>query len=237
MAEVRLLCALVMKPALDALVDGFARATGHTLAVSYDSAAAIRDRVAGGETCDAAIVQRRAVMALAAQGAIAADSVVTLARSGVAVAVPSGAPKPDVSTPAALERALLAAGSIAYPDPAKGHASGIHFEGVLARLGLADAVRAKTKLMDGALTDFAVAQGADTVNIAITQPMEILATPGYALAGWLPPELQDAAAFTWAAGVCANTAEPDGAGALVRYLTSEEAGRVIEAKGMAVGVG
>jgi ABC-type Fe3+ transport system substrate-binding protein len=50
-----------------------------------------------------------------------------------------------------------------------------------------------------------------------------------------PPELQDAVAFTWAMGACANADEPDAARALVRYLMSLEAGGVIEAKGMAAG--
>jgi len=232
MANVCLFCALVLKPALDALAEGFADLTGHSLTTTYESAAVIRDQVAGGATCDCTIVQRPAMAALVRQGAVVADTVTTLARSGIAAAVPHGSAKPDVSTPAALERALRQAKSLAYPDPDRGHASGIHFRKVLDQLGIATTVRARTRLMPGALTDFALS---DTADIAITQPMEILATPGFELAGWLPPELQDAEAFTWSAGVCAAAREPDAARALLRYLVSPEAAAVIEAKGMMPG--
>ena len=71
------------------------------------------------------------VETLAQQGKIAAASVATLARSGVALGVPAGRPKPDVSSVKALKGSLLAETSIAYPDPSLGHASGIHFRGVL----------------------------------------------------------------------------------------------------------
>lgn len=62
--------------------------------------------------------------------------------------------------------------------------------------------------------------------------MEILAAPGYAMAGWLPAELQDAVKFTWAAGIAATSRGRDCAASLIRYLSSSAAAVVIEAKGM-----
>jgi hypothetical protein len=53
------------------------------------------------------------------QAKIAPDTATIVARSLVAVAVPAGAPKPDISTVGALKRSLLAAKSIVYPDPTK----------------------------------------------------------------------------------------------------------------------
>lgn len=228
-AEIRLLCALVLKPALAELAEEFTRATGRGLTVAYDSARAIRDRVGGSEACDVAIVQKPAMEALLRDGRIAPGSIVTLARSGVAAAVRKGAPKPVIDSVEAFKRALLAARSVAYPDPALGHASGVHFLGVIERLGVAPAVIAKAKLMKGTLADFAAE---DEAEIAITQPMEILAARGYDLIGWLPPELQDEEGFTWAAGVSANAKEADGARALIRFLVSPAAARAIAAKGM-----
>lgn len=211
------------------LAGAFARATGHVLAIDYDSAGAIRRRVQEGDVCDAVIIQKPAIEALQRRGRIAPGSVVVLARSGIALAVPVGAPKPAVDSPDALKRTLLAARSVAYPDPARGHASGVHFERVLEQLGIAPAVRAKAKFFDGTFVDFAAT---DEAELAVTQPMEILAAPGYDLVGWLPPELQDDEGFTWAAGVDANAKEPEAATTLIRFLSSPAAAAVIEAKGM-----
>ena len=137
--------------------------------------------------------------------------------------------KPDISSVEAFKQSLIAAKSITYPDPAVGAASGIHFRGVLERLGIAEQVNAKAELFKDTLVEFAVSGHAD---IAITQPMEILATPGYEFVGWLPPELQDYDKFTWAAGVTANAREPNAAEALVTFLTSPIAAAIIKKKGM-----
>jgi molybdate transport system substrate-binding protein len=67
---------------------------------------------------------------LVQQGKIARDSKLTLARVGYGVAVRAGSAKPDIASVEAFKRALLAARSIVYTDPAVGGASGIHFEKV-----------------------------------------------------------------------------------------------------------
>jgi molybdate transport system substrate-binding protein len=231
-AEIKLLSALVMKPAIIALSGDFARTSGHALNVSYDSAGAVRNRIQSGEAADATIVQKPAIEALVKEGKIESGSDIILARSGVGAAVRQGAPKPDISSIDALKHALLAAKSVAYPVPDAGHASGIHFLGVIERLGIAKEVNAKAKLMQGTVAEFAAQ---DSAEIIISQPMEILATPGYELVDWLPSELQDHEKFTWAAGVTTNAKEPAGAKALVKFLASPAAATVIRAKGMQPG--
>ena len=231
-AEVKLLSAAVMKPVLVDLASEFERATGHKLTITYESAGVVRDRVQAGENADVAIVQRPVVEALLKQGKFQPGSTVTLARSGVGVAIRVGAVKPDISTVEAFKQSLLAAKSIAYPDPAAGHASGIHFRGVLERLGIADQVNAKAKLQKGT---FAGSPPEDHGEIGITQPMEILATPGFELAGWLPPELQDYEKFTWAMGVTSNAKEPAAGEALVKFLSSPTAAALIKKQGMEPG--
>ena len=124
---------------------------------------------------------------------------------------------------------LLEAKSIAYPVPDAGHASGIHFLGVIERLGVVQQVNAKAKFMEGSVADFAARDSAD---IVISQPMEILAAPGYELIGWLPEELQDRERFTWAAGILATASSTDAGGALIRFLSSPTAAAVIKKRGM-----
>jgi molybdate transport system substrate-binding protein len=230
--EVKLLSALVMKPALTELTANFERSGGHKLTITYDSAGAVAKRIQSGETADAAIIQKPTVEAFVKEGKIVSGSNVILARSGVGAAVRRGTPKPDISSVEVLKRTLLAAKSIAYPVPDAGHASGVHFLGVIEWLGIAQQVNAKAKFMEGTVAEFAANDSAD---IVISQPMEILATPGYELVGWLPEELQDRERFTWAIGITANAKDPDAAKALIRFLSSPAAAAVIKAKGMEPG--
>jgi molybdate transport system substrate-binding protein len=230
--EVKLLSALVMKPAITDLADVFERTSGHKLAAAYDSAGGVTKRIQSSEAADVAIIQKPAIEALIKEGKIVSGSNVILARSGVGAAVPRGTPKPDIGSVDALKGVLLAAKSIAYPVPDAGHASGIHFLGVIERLGIAQQVNAKAKFMEGTVAEFAAH---DSAEIVISQPMEILATPGYELVGWLPEELQNREGFTWALGVTANAKNPGAARALIRFLTTPPAAAVIKAKGMEPG--
>jgi molybdate transport system substrate-binding protein len=227
-AEVKLLSPSVMKPMLSELADEFGRATGHQLTTTYDAAGAVKRRIETGEIADALILQKPVIEALAKEGKLAADTLVPLARSGIAVAVRKGAPQPDVSSVEAFTHALLAAKSIAYFDPALGHAGGIHFRGVIERLGIAEAVNAKATLLKTA-ADFDAEREAE---IAIAQPTDILATPDYEYVGWLPEELQDRERFTWAIDITAHAKDPNAAKALIQFLSSPVAASVIKKSGM-----
>jgi len=224
-AEVKLLSAEVMRHAINELSADFERTTGHKLTISYDSAKAVTDRIKSNEIADVAIIQKAAVEALSDQGKIARGTLVTLARSGLALAVRKGAPKPDLSSVEALKRSLLATKSIAYPDPRRGAASGIQFVHIIEKLGIAQEINAKAKLRSPSLPS-------PEAEIVITQPAEILAEANLDLVGWLPDELQDYDAFTWVAGITANARQPDAAKALIRFLISPSAAAVIKKRGM-----
>ena len=111
-----------------------------------------------------------------------------IARAGVGVGVREGAPKPDISTPDAFKQAILGAKSIVYVDPAQGATSGIHFAGVLQRLGIADAVKSKTILWPGGYAAEAVQKG--QADLVVHQISEILPVKGVTLVGPLPGDLQ-----------------------------------------------
>src|SRR5438309_1612227 len=97
-AEIKVLSAAVMKPAFVELAGQFEQASGHKLRIVYVPAGAARSRVEAGEVFDVAILQRPAAEELARLGRIDFDSMTTLARSGLAVAVRHGLKKPDIST-------------------------------------------------------------------------------------------------------------------------------------------
>jgi molybdate transport system substrate-binding protein len=232
-AEIKVLSAVAMKPALDDIARDFERRTGHRVAMAYATAGLVRDRIRDGETVDVAILPRSAFDPLLTGGKIAPDSAVSVARSLVAVAVRKGAPKPDISSPEALKRSLLAAKSIVYPDPTKGGATGIHAARVIERLGITEEMKPKTTLTPAGEYAEIVARG--EAEIAIVQPMVILSVLGVELVGPLPEELQNKTDFVFMAGVGAKAKEAEVAQAFIEYLLAPDGARVIKAKGMEPG--
>jgi molybdate transport system substrate-binding protein len=232
-AEIKVLSAVAMKPALDDLAREFERTSGHKVTLAYATAGIIRDRIRGGETVDVAIMPRSAFDLLVAEGKIVPGSATRVAQSLVAVAVRAGAPKPDISSVEALKRSLLAAKSIVYPDPTKGGATGIHAARVIERLGITEQMKPKTILTPAGEYADVVAKG--EAEIAIVQPIVVMNFPGVDLVGPLPAELQNTTDFVFMAGIGANAKDPTVAKALIQYLLVPAAARVIKAKGMEPG--
>jgi len=167
-AEINLMSSGGMRVMLTDLTPEFERATQHKVMPTYGAPGTIKDRIMAGEPMDVLVFPAPNLDDLVKQGKIVADSKVILARSGMGVAVRTGAPKPDISTPEALKRTLLAVKSIAYTNPALRSPSGVHFAKVLERLGIAEEMKAKSKLHDGSSFNAElVAKG--EIEIAIQQ--------------------------------------------------------------------
>jgi molybdate transport system substrate-binding protein len=147
-----------------------------------------------------------------------------LARCEVGVAVLAGKPKPDIGTVESLKRALLAARSVAYTQEG---ASGMHFSGVIERMGIAEQVSAKAVRQPGGLIGELVAAG--KAEIAIQQVPELLAVPGIELVGPLPAEIQ--LVTVSAAGVFSGTEQAVAAQSFIDFLASPAATRVMQARG------
>src|SRR5947207_1232911 len=145
-AEIKLLCASALHPVIDALIPDFEKSSGHKLAVSYGTAGAVTDRVEKGEAADLVISAAPRIEQLQTHGKVVAGERVIIAKVGVGAFVRKGAAKPDISTADTFKRSMLAARSIAYPDPAGGGASGIYVASLLERLGIAAEMKPKTKL-------------------------------------------------------------------------------------------
>jgi molybdate transport system substrate-binding protein len=228
-AEVKVYATIGMGAVLKELQPKFEQASGHKLDITWGLAGALTKRVADGETPDALVAIRGGVDGLVTNGRIAAPSAVTLALSGVGVSVRSGAPKPDISTPDKLKAALIAAKGIAYSDPSKGGASGVHFAKVADRLGIGDLVKAKSKHPETAgLPGKLLLDG--TAELAISQIPELLEVQGTDLVGPLPGDLQNMTMF--AGGVVSGAKQPDAAAAFLKFLQSPEALATVKAKGM-----
>jgi molybdate transport system substrate-binding protein len=119
-AEIKLLCAVALHPAIEVLIPDFEKSSGHKVTVAYGNAGAIADRFQKGEAADLMINAAPLLDQLRAQGKVVAGDPIILAKVGVSAFVRKGAAKPDISSADAFKRSMLAARSIAYPDPAGG---------------------------------------------------------------------------------------------------------------------
>lgn len=203
-------------------------ATGHKLNIVYAPSGAIAKRVLDGETADLLISTPAGIDALIKDARVLAGTNTPIASSGMGVAVLKGAPKPDISTPEAFKRALLAARAVAYSDPAAGGASGAHLAKVLERLGIANEIAAKAKLGRGVPVATFVAKG--EADIAIQQMPELMVVEGVEIVGPLPGDLQ--AVTTFAAGIPSTSTHADAARALIRFLQTPESAAAIKKHGL-----
>jgi molybdate transport system substrate-binding protein len=231
-ADIHVLSAVGMRQVMLELGPKFEIATGHKVAMSFDSGGVIPGRVARSESTDVVLIPRVAAEQLRNEGRVVAGPV-DLATSHVAVAVRRGAAKPDISTATAFKRAILAAKAIACPDPALGGSSGAHIAKVLERLGIADAVKSKLVYSSKpgqppTMPGHVLASG--KADIALHQLQELMAVPGIEIVGPLPPDLQ--ATFVFSAVVPAGARDIEAAKTLVAFLRTPEAKAVINAKGM-----
>jgi len=226
-AEIKLLSASALHPAIDALVPDFEKSSGHKVTVTYGTAGAVADRVQKGEAADLIVSSVPMIDKLQAQGKVDAGNRNVIARVGVGAFVRKGAVKPDISSADAFKRAMLAAKSIAYPDPAGGGASGIYVASLLEKIGIAAEMKPKTKLSTLGTLYASVASG--EIEIGFNQVSEILAQPTIELIGPLPPAIQNYTQF--APGIVTGSSQADAARALVTFLSSPAAQAVLKASG------
>src|SRR3954468_18919290 len=227
-AEIKLLCAVALHPAIDVLIPDFEKSSGHKVTVAYGNAGAIADRFQKGEAADLMINAAPLMDQLRAQGKVVAGDRIIIAKVGVGAFVRKGTAKPDISSADGFKRSMLAARSIIYPDPAGGGASGIYMASLLERLGIAEEMKPKTTLSPSANVLYASVASGD-VEIGFNQISEVLAQPTVEFAGPLPSAIQNYTEF--APGVVAGSNQPDAARMLVIFLTSPAAQTVLKAKG------
>ena len=210
---------------LNVLGPKFERANGCTLSIAYDPAKAVKRQIENGAVFDVAIVTRPVFDELVAQGKILAEPRGDLGRSGLGVSVRQGAAKPDISTSEAFKRALLAAKSVVRSTEGT---SGIYFDKLLDRLGIAAAMRDKIVLGPSGRVAELVARG--EAELAVQQVPELLPVSGAQFVGPFPPELQLYSEFI--AGVASASQHRAAAVAFVEALTSDEAAALFKAAGL-----
>lgn len=223
---VRGISSMATRQVLAELVDGFAQQSGIHVAIESVGGVDAAKRVQAGEAFDVVILASDAIARLLAAGQLLPGSQVDWVQSGVAVAVPAGAPLPDLRTEDAVRQAVLAAPSISLSTGP----SGVALSQLFARWGIADQIAPRmVQAPPGVPVGALVARG--EVALGFQQLSELLHVPGITIAGPLPAAIQITTTFS--AGVGAQSPQAEAARALLAYLASPQAADAKRRQGMA----
>jgi molybdate transport system substrate-binding protein len=217
-AEVTVLAAGGIQVALERMAPDFERTTGYKIKAVFGPGGATKARIIRGEPFDVTIVQSP-YTEIIASGNIIASSETPLATVAIGLAVPRGAPKPDISTREAVKKTLLTARLISYPDPAAGADAGISVAETLQRLGIAEQVAPKVRFGELKLRSMTLVAKGD-VDLGMTYVSEI-GDPGVELVGSLPSDISTPTVLV--AFVSSHTQEMVAAQALMRYMAAPAA--------------
>ncbi len=229
-AEVRVMISGGLSSAYKKLVPEFEKATGHKVLTAYGPSMgttenAIPVRLARGEPVDVLIMVGYALGQLVEQGKVIPASRVDMVNSPIGVAVKSGSPKPDIATPEALSKALIAAKSVVYSDSA----SGVYVQNeMFKKLGIEEQMKGKARMVPAEPVAEVVARG--EAEIGFQQMSELMAVHGVDVVGVIPDAVQKITVFS--AGVSATSKEPDAGKALIQFLMAPANAPVIVKSGL-----
>lgn len=182
-------------------------------------------RVAEGEVFDLVVLASEAIDKLAAAGHVPPGSRVDLVHSGVAVAVPAGAPRPDIGTEAALREAVRQARSIGHSTGP----SGVALARLFAQWGLADEIAPRLlQAPAGVPVGELVARG--EIALGFQQLSELIHVAGIDIVGPMPAAVQIDTVFS--AAPCRTCSQPEATAGLIRFMASAEAAAAKQRQGM-----
>jgi molybdate transport system substrate-binding protein len=208
---------------LNELAPAFTRLTGHKPIVVQESRAQLEDRLTSNAPADL-IVQTTSVMdGVIGRGKVVEGSSAIFARAAVGLSIKSGGLSPDISTPEAFKRTLLDARSIVYSLGG----SGIVAARAIEKLGIAGEMKSRTVHSDGGPAAGYVVRG--EAEMAIQQLNVSKPVAGTDYVGNLPGDLHEYVVF--AIAIMTVSKEQEAARAFIRFVTSPEAGPLLQ-KGM-----
>lgn len=229
-ADVTVMSSGGLTAAFQAVVPGYEAASGNHVRLVLGpsmgtSPDAIPYRLSHGETADVVLMVGAALGDLVAKGVVEPSSRVDVANSKIGLAVRAGAPVPDITTPDAFKRALLAAKSVAYSDSA----SGVYVEREMyAKLGITAEMKAKSRMIVAERVGNVVARG--DAEIGLQQVAELLPIGGITYVGEIPDAAQEVTLFS--AGIPKAAANKTLAEELIAYLTSGAARPILVKTGL-----
>jgi molybdate transport system substrate-binding protein len=223
--EIKVVSTLALMNAMHELVSRHEQLTGTIVTTDFAPTNALLNRIRSGEAADVAILTAEAIDQLIGEGVLAPGSRVDLALLAVGIAARAGASRLEIGSIDALKSALLKAESIAY---SKIGASGVFFADLIQRLGIAEEVNAKARIIPSGFTAELVASGA--AELAVQQVSELMVVPGIEVVARLPSDVQSVTTFS--AGLFTGSAHREAAMRVVEILSSRESAPILRASGL-----
>ncbi|MEB0077256.1 substrate-binding domain-containing protein [Pseudomonas sp. CCI3.2] len=226
--DLNVLTAGAFKPILVAMAPRLKTSAHINLIISNATAGELSKRIDAGESFDVAILTDTLASTLERSGKLAQGSVRNVAKVGIGVAVPLGAPKPDISTVDRFKNTLLSQQRVAYISPSSGGSSGVYLSALFSRLGIADDIANKAVLVNGGLVGTTLVDGKAT--LAIHQISELFAVKNIQYVGPLPKAIQSYTRY--AAGIANDSSHAADAAILMKALADKQTLRLLQKKGM-----
>ena len=211
--KLKLISSMATRELLGELTALYERQTGVGVLSEAAGGVDVAKRVLAGERLDIVVLASNAIDKLIAQLKLASGSRVDLVRSGIAVAVRAGGHRPDISSEAAVARAVRSAKSVSYSTGP----SGVYLETLFERWGILTELRSRIVVPPpGVGVGSLIANG--SVELGFQQLSELLSVPGVDVVGPLPAEIQSMTIFSGA--ISADSELPDAARAVLDFLAS-----------------
>jgi molybdate transport system substrate-binding protein len=216
---------MAMRHVLSELTAVYEQRSGQSISLVSAGGVDAARRVDEGEAFDFVVLAADAIEKLVAAGRVDPGSRTDLARSAVALAVATGATRPDVSSESAVRDAVLRARSIGYSTGP----SGEHVARLFERWSIADKIAPRiVQAPPGIPVGTLVTRG--DVELGFQQLSELMHVPGIDVIGLLPPEIQMVTVFS--AAVCTTSNRRAATHALLSFLASAEADATKRRHGM-----
>ena len=222
--EIRVISSMATRQLLADLVARFESTSSQRVHVESVGGVDAAKRVKAGEAFDVVVLAANAIDDLIAAGKIVGNRI-DIVKSGVAVAVRAGAPRPDIGSEAAIKQAVIAARTLGYSTGP----SGVQLAKLFERWGIAEQIKSRiVQAPPGVPVGTLVARG--EVELGFQQLSELMNLQGIDVLGPLPPAIQIITTFS--AGVATASAQPEAARTLLTFINSTEVAKIKEHNGM-----
>jgi molybdate transport system substrate-binding protein len=209
------------------LITGFESTSRHRVALESVGGVDAAKRVRAGEAFDAVVLAREVIDDLIAAGFLNGPRI-DIASSGIAVAVRAGSPHPDISSPEAVQRAVLAARTVGYSTGP----SGSYLAQLFTRWDPGEEMKRRIVIAPPGVPVGSLVAAGD-VELGFQQLSELISLSGIEVVGLLPAGIQ--LTTTFSGGVACTSTQPDATRSLLEFMAGPDVIEVKRRQGMEAG--